>query len=408
MLFVIRLCLLNCLFLCAFMAFAPYTQAAQYSVDLLKQIPYYKSPSSQFPSGSTSFERLNESRLIATPIEQTYYLYKQQKISKNLLQPTLALDLSTALGATKNEMTDKGLVLILKKTALRAQAQLKSAAITYVPEKSMLRPLRFQNGFVLVEFNKVRGYVDISHCISKFDFALAVYGHHSIHNVKQWSFVKTREFDQILLTDGSSISLNDIEALVVDETKAFVTKADESLPLWTTLKVQHETANLWTQSRMPGHGVVWWRLNNEDLSLLSTTIDDLLKREISSVSFHPKNSKKALASAKGVFITDDGQNWREISQFKGYSGPVLYFSDSLLYVGNYRSLDGGKTFENYIQIDRLSAALTDRLGFEPRRVQVRKIKTIMPSKLQIDVDIGSKIIKMQTPIYSQDWKVVKI
>ena len=85
--------------------------------------------------------------------------------------------------------------------------------------------------------------------------------------------------------------------------------------------------------------------------------------------------------SSGVFMTEDGQTWKPLNQFKGFVGPVYYFNDHYIFVGNYRSQNGGKTFDQYIQIDKISQAIRN-LGFEVKKV---KIKSYQSSKtLQCD------------------------
>jgi hypothetical protein len=138
------------------------------------------------------------------------------------------------------------------------------------------------------------------------------------------------------------------------------------------------------------------------------SIDELIKKDIYSVSFHPDNPKKGIASAHGVFVTEDGENWTEISQFKDFSGPVYYHNDSLMFVGNYRSLDGGKTFENYIQVEKVSEAMAQHFGQIPKKIQITKIKMQKPFLVMIDVTAGSKKIRLKSPLFSQEWTSTRL
>ncbi len=371
-----------------------------------QQISYFKSPTSTYPSGETTIERLSQNLISKYQVIESYYLYKNQKISKQLLKTTMAMDLSNS-----NSLRDLGFFLTLKNTALKIKAESKSKSILIINEQKKLTALGFKNGFLLTEVNRIRGYVDISDCISKFDFAKAVYAANSKTKLKQWFYVKTRNFDQIETTTNETLYLNQIEGIFPDTNKAIITQNDQALPLWTSLELKTDSnLQTWQQSKIEGHGVVYWQKKSDThlQNISNIKIDDLLKKEISFVSFNPKNPKQAIASANGLFITADGENWREIEQFKNYSGPVLFYNEFLIFAGNYKSIDAGLTFENYIQIEKISAAISDKIGFDPKRLQVKKIKTVIPFKVEVDLDIGSRIIKVQTPVYSQDWRVVKI
>jgi len=393
--------------------------------------PYYKSPNSLFPSGEESeeklFTNLRKDYAQKMAIEESYYEYNKQKISKKLIQVTVANDLSANdlsvrglsnkdLSASQHSsaLADLGYFLTLKKSMLRSTADFKSKTLATINENTLLIPRGYSKGFVFVEITtagkKLKGYVDISDCISKFDFAKAIYAVHPKTKLKQWIHVKNRSFDFMESTDGSIIPMSYVLGLYPDHKKAIITRKDQALPQWTTLEIKTDSQSVWLASEITGHGTVYWKKNLNENRVASNTIkiDELLKKEISFVSFHSKNPRKAVASANGLYITDDGENWRLIEQFRNYSGPVLYYNDYLIYAGNYRSTDAGKTFENYIQIEKMAGVIVQSTGVTPKRLQVKKIKTIKPFKVEVDVDIGSRVLKLQTPVYAQSWQVMRL
>src|SRR5690606_33810714 len=132
-------------------------------------------------------------------------------------------------------------------------------------------------------------------------------------------------------------------------------------------------------------GKVWWKPNPE-VEQVYYNIDELLAKDIASASFHPQNPLKGILSSNGVYITENGSSWRKLTRFGNFNGPVHYFNDNLLFVGNFRSTDGGKSFENYIQIDKLASAIEYQFGFFPKKLQVKKIETRAPYKLKIEID----------------------
>lgn len=373
-------------------------------------IPYYKSPTSQFASGEATEEKLfntlrkDYSQKMA--VEESYFEHNKQKISKKLIQATVASDLSTT---NTSSLADLGYFLTLKKSSLRVDPDFKSKTLTTLPENTLLRPLSYSKGFVQVTFKKQTGYIDISDCISKFDFAKAIYATHPKTKLKQWINVKNRSFDFMESTDGSIIPMTSVLGIYPDQKKAIITRKDQALPQWTTLEIKEDKQTVWLASDLPGHGTVYWKKNLSENKEARNTIkiDELLKKEISFVSFNSKNPRKAVASANGLYITEDGENWRLIEQFRNYSGPVLYYNDYLIYAGNYRSTDGGKTFENYIQIEKMAGVIAQATGNNPKRLQVKKIKTIKPFKVEVDVDIGTRVLKLQTPVYAQSWQVMR-
>ena len=85
----------------------------------------------------------------------------------------------------------------------------------------------------------------------------------------------------------------------------------------------------------------------------------------------------------------------------------MYSSDALLFVGNFRSIDGGQTFENYIQIEKLASAIELQYGFTPKKLQVQKIDSPTPLRIKIEIDTGARRIQMESPVFSQKWQAVK-
>lgn len=393
----------------------------------LKEVPFFKSKMSLFPSGHASIEKLNE-RQISAEISDTFYLAKDEKkisptliphitafhlsrvwiekYSKRRVKPNTTTDLATMLLNYDTDPYDRGLILTLNETKLRSSADLKSPALKAIPRLNYFIPISFEKGFIKILFSGQFGYVDINDCISKYDFAKFAFSFKSKTNT--WEVINHREFDTLITDKNKSLQLAEIKGLIVDQKLAYAFKENEHYPKWTSFKLIKEKTKPWIQSEIKDHGAIWWqRPDLEIIAKNSISIDDLIKKEIYSVSFQENNPKKGLASAHGVFMTEDGQNWNEIPQFKDYSGPVYYFSDTLMYVGNYRSLDGGKTFENYIQVDKVSQAITKSTGIVPKKIQITKIKVQKPYNIVIDVNTGSKKIRLKSPIFSQEWVQAK-
>lgn len=393
----------------------------------VKEIPFYKSKMSIFPSGYASFDRLNE-QMVSSETTDAFYLAKDdkkisptlvpnitafhlsrvwiEKYTKRRVKPNNEMDLATILLNYDTDPYDRGLVLTLSETKLRESADMKSAALKTVPKLNYFIPISFEKGFIKILFQGKFGFIDINDCISKYDFAKFAFSFKSKTNT--WEVVLRREFDHLATDKNESLHLAEIKGLIVDQKLAYAYKENEHYPKWTSFKLVKEKSKPWIQSSLKGHGLIWWqRPEVEILAKNTISIDELIKKDIYSVSFQPDNPKKGLASADGVYITEDGQNWSEVAQFKDYSGPVYYYSDLLMFVGNYRSIDGGRTFENYIQVDKVSSAITKSIGAIPKKIQITKIKVQKPYNVVIDVHTGTRKVRLKSPIFSQDWQQVK-
>lgn len=375
-------------------------------------IAFFKSKDSQFSSGEASLSRLSENIINRAQdlnkIENDFYQFGQQKISKSMIKPTFAKDLSINAG-----YRDLGQFLTLKESYLKTYSQLNSPSIVKIPENTKLSPLKFENGFIQILFNGKKGFVDISNCISKFDFANAIYAVHPKTKQKQWHYVKTRIFDQIETYDHQQINMSQVEGIFTNDKMAIVTTKNAELPLWSKVFLKTEIISAsqkkWNQSYLSGHGFVWWStgfLNKKNSTSLD--INELLKKEIYSISTHPKDPKKSIVSIPdGVFITSDGETWLLITQFKKFKGPVYYYNDNLIFVGTFRSTNQAKSFEPFINVGTLSAIVKNTIGYNPTSLKIKKIKSNASSQITIDVDTGYKSLKLQSMIYSQNWEVVQ-
>lgn len=399
-----------------------------------RQVPYFKSPQSLFPSGSASIEYLKKSQADVLLKTETSYLYKNKMYAKSELKPVFPVHVSQTVIETKNKKRwsvletkvdsvlcfnmeskktvqfridevspdpyDTGFAMTLKDTFLKKNAHQNSQVLTTVPQGQRFIVLKYLNGFAEVSYKSYRGYVSGSEVITKFDFAKYVYAK------KRWHIIKNRQFDSVVNLQNEKIHFSEILGMVTPEKIGLIASKNQKLPIWSRVQTVQEKKTGWIQSKVKDHGLVWWKSevdNQEEIY----TIDELLKKDIASVSVHPTNPLKVILSAHGIYMTEDGYHWKLLNEFKNFHGPVHYFNDLMIFVGNYRSTDQGKTFENYIQLDKLTSAIQSQLGFLPKHLQVKRISTLPNYLLTIEVETGNRKIKMQSPLFVQNWSVIK-
>lgn len=406
----------------------------------LLQVPFFKSTESQFPSGSTTFESLQKQQLQKDKVAESAYRWNGKKFKKGELRPVLPAHLSEYVIEISNQKRwkvveagvealrlqdplskleknlninqvssdsfDQGFALILKDTFLRKNSKNDAPVLTTIPQGLRLKPVLFQDGFFKVQYKDYEGFVTLAEALTKFDLCTMVFSEN------QWHLVAKREFGNLITNTKKEIPLNKVQKIITPDTRGIIASSNQKIPLWSLIEVSKSATADWLQSELKGHGQVWWKMPDESdrntLAEGSVLIDQLIRQNISSVSFHPKNPLRGILSSNGVYMTEDGLNWKRLKQFDEYNGPVHYFNDLLIFVGNFRSTDGGKTFENYIQIDRLAQAIQDQFGFLPRRLQVNKIETKAPFRIRIEIETGFRKIKMESPLFTQDWKAAKI
>lgn len=398
-----------------------------------QQVPFFRSPQSLFPSGAISLSTLQRQQINAKMKNEKFYKWKKQlfriedlrpirpvHLSKSVIDPATKkrykvleaqvgqikiYDESTKLSKTlpldqlASDPYDTGLAITLMDVYLKSSPADDGKVLTTIAQGYSLTPTRFENGFAKVTYKNYVGYVRLSEMVTKFDLATVIFAD------QKWQFVRRRDFDYIVTVDNKRIHLSQIAGLVTPDLRGLIASSSQKIPMWSQVEVVVEQKPSWIESHLKDHGLVWWKTSTVTDEIY--TIDELLKKEISSVSFHPKNPLRGILSAHGVFMTVDGFHWRKIPQFENFNGPVYYFSDNLVFVGHFRSLNGGKSFDNYIQIDKLASAIEYSLGYFPKRLQVKRIESLPPFRLKIEVDTGSRKIKMESPLFAQDWKVVK-
>ncbi|MGZ6418879.1 MAG: hypothetical protein ACXWPX_10220, partial [Pseudobdellovibrio sp.] len=395
----------------------------------------FKTTKSLFPSGYINLEKLKKN-LVKTVNGNSDKYYKWNKIyfAEEELKPLFAAHLSkyvienatnerlkvvetnTKTLQTYNEKYntyqklnvnevhadayDLGFAMALSDTYLRAEPSEKAMIKTTIPLGTPIEVEIYDKKFAQVKYQSYTGYVDLSEIITKFDLATFVYANN------QWHQIKKREFDKIITKNGSEISLNSVKGIITPPHIGIIASNSQKIPLWSKVEISEKNLPTWQESKLPEQGLVWWK-PNKDIDEVYYSIDDILKKEISYVSFHPRAAYKGIVSANGVYITQNGSHWKRLQQFENYNGPVHYLNDLIIFVGNFRSLDGGATFENYIQIDKLASAIEDQYGFTPKNLQVKKIESSGATKIKIEVDTGNRKLNLESPLFSQNWRAVK-
>lgn len=406
-----------------------------YYVQKPEQVPFFKSATSLFPSGYTTLEKLKKhlTKSEATATSR-YYLWNKIYFDEDELRPLFATHLSKfvidnatnerlkvletnsktlqvyseKMGALRRvkisdvhaDAYDLGFAMALKDTYIKTKAMEKASILTTIPLGTAIEVEKYENGFALIRYQSYRGYVSLTEVITKFDLASFIF------HKDQWLPVKQRQHDTILTSNNVKISLNNIKGIITPPQLGIIASSSQKIPLWSKVQISKTNLPSWQQSKLPDHGQVFWRPNKE-FEQVFYTIDEILKKNVSNVSFHPNNPFKGLVSADGVYITQNGTHWKKLLQFEDYNGPVLYSSDALLFVGNFRSIDGGHSFENYIQIEKLASAIEFQYGFTPKKLQVQKIDSPTPLRIKIEIDTGIRKIQMESPVFSQNWRAVK-
>lgn len=256
---------------------------------------------------------------------------------------------------------DLGVAIPLIETNLRNEPAWKSMTITRVEARERLRILGVRDQWVNVSPLRapaLRGWTPITSLVTKFDFAT-----HALPQKGKWQPVRYRKGSVLVTTDGSEIPLESVRALITNAEQGVALKplAHLDLPARGHVQLLKPAARDWVESVLPDHGRVFWKRGTEDLAvgelkrdfLLSS--ESMLKRQIQSAAFHPKQPRIGLISAEGIFLTQDGFVWEKLPSFERSDYPVAISARGELFVGPYRSQDMGKTFQPYLKWESISA-----------------------------------------------------
>lgn len=407
-----------------------FTNLSSAAIGDSKGIHFFKTPQSLFPSGQ-SHRRLLEKAELREEWKYSFLVQHQQKKfwlqSQDILRD---LDLaSTAISENdrvqwriqkkegawlqvKNPKTgqitwlsqrelrpdpkDLGLAVNLISTSLRQGPKWESELRVMIPPLSSLRLIQMKNNWAYVSFESVgeiQGWVDLSSLVLKADFA-------SFAQLKdgRWRPIKYRENDQLILDKDDRIDISEAEQLITRPDQAIIVRkiSGFDIPLRSTVSILKIDADRWGLSSLPGHGLVYWKKNMED-SVDFTALGDsehlkteeLLRREITAVAFHPKDPLLGLVSAGGVYFTKNGEDWTLLSGFREQNQPVSFGPQGQWIVGSSWSRDQGKTFQSFVSWDKLGSLLMTQSSVSPKVLKLTDVKPLDNQRLRLLVDTGT-------------------
>lgn len=307
---------------------------------------------------------------------------------------------------SKNE--DLGIFINLIDTNMRKAASWESPSLITIAKNERLKILGFDNGFLKTEYRGYTGYVDLSHLVSRADFAVWAF-----HAEKNWVPVIYREGEFLVSAKKEKIPIVEFSAFTADPAKAIVIRSENKQPpIRSHVHILESEASHWAASLLPGHGTVWWKkqqwsdkpaVNNE----ITLSAEELLKRPIFSIALEGGKTVKGLVSAQGVFKTEDGIRWVQLPEFGDQDLPVAIHPDGPWFVGSFKSSDRGKTFAPFIRWDRLARMIEVMTGKNPRQIRLQKIESLKRGEMQLTVDTNPGRVRMLYQMANASWSVVK-
>lgn len=304
------------------------------------------------------------------------------------------------------KMQDAGLFVPLIDTFLRQKPENGSKIETTVPRGARLRLVAIDGGWGRASWGTSTGFVDLQHVVGRADFAVWAY-----HRKRGWLGVNRREGGVLKIIGGADASLTDILAYSPNTHKGVVNQTESSSlpPLRAHVELKKTEATLWGISWLSDHGEVWWKRESmimedlaDDRAVLSN--DQLLARDVYSYAVSGTKKLEGLVSSRGIYRTSDGLRWEKIPQFADQDMPVALAANGDWFVGAYRSLDKGRTFEPFIRWDSLTHSIEAKLLRPPRYVKIQKIETLPNSQVQILVDTGVRRLSLRSNVETNSWR----
>jgi hypothetical protein len=406
-----------------------WSSVAWSSIDSSLAVKFYRNPRSLFPSGEINRKELEKNW--QQDFSESSYLVQRDKRQFWVKAASVARDLQLSqtvhsnrtqkdyqvrqvagafiLGSTDGKAPewlplsdlsplpqDLGVAMTLTNTQLHEKPNWKSDSILSVPSGSRLQILNLDDTWAEVTFEsvgKITGWVDLNNLILKYDFA-------SFASVdqKSWIPILYREGSELVSGDHKRIPLEKVKALVTKPNLAIsiVTDDSEKLLLRQNLTLLRTEFQSWSRSRIAGHGDVFWKKDfNPELKETNLesgiSFEELMKRDIVAVSFHPKNSNLAIASAQGIFLTMDGKKWKKLPIFQSQNHPVLIDAQGSIYVGSQRSQDDGKSFSPFFRWESLTPLVEQRQKSAVQQLKIRSLASPRPGilKMEVETNLGA-------------------
>lgn len=423
-------------------------------------IPFYRDITSRFASGHTSLDRLekkiikqeedhsveilwnNSKSIMAEPnLSRDFHCANRLRTKTNTLllrdprnqaqvvevlnpktelrvlqfhnQWAQVLSNSSQLGwisiqALEEVPTDLGLWITAIIAPLRERPEDGAQVTAFIPSQTRLSGINITHQtWLQVSYQQKTGYIHLQHLLNRIDFA-----HHVLLTNKQWVKVLYRENQHIVDSHKNKHPLSSALALKTDWQKAVVTKSSDNdiPPLRAVVTITNQKSDLWVQSYIEDHGIVWWKKNDLQIDKKSsetTTTQDILSKQLFSFSQFNKNSSEQIimVSANGIYRSTDGQTWSQLSYFADSNWPIHIVNEKICLVGPYISYDSCSNFEPFVRWDLLTKTVQKHLGRSPMYLRLKQIRSL---KNDIDYvfETGVRKVTLRGSLKSKEWNAV--
>ncbi|GIL18330.1 MAG: hypothetical protein BroJett040_20810 [Oligoflexia bacterium] len=401
-----------------------------------RAIPFYKSPTSTFASGQKNEKELSKAR-VRNEFQFSYLIDHENK-SFWLTGDTFLRDLDLSQEVqhleTKNtykvieargfwiygerttdqkkewlplsqltpSTSDFGCAFNLISSQLHEKPEWKSNSKITLPPLTKLEVLELDSTWAKVKMKSnidLVGFVDLNNLVMKADFASFV-----MTKDQKWHPVLHREMDELVIEKNKRLPIGKVAGWLTQPNLGIALRANPkyNIQLKTHLKIKRIEADTWIVSQLTGHGEVYWKPQLKNINLMekqpsqsaNITTEEILKREIQAVAFHPTNPHIGIISSQGIYYTIDGNKWTHLPQFQKENHPVAIGHNGEIIVGSLWSKNFGKSFEPYVKWENLTKLIESETQKTPRVIKIQSLEYKGPEKLKVTVDIGAEKISL--------------
>lgn len=181
-----------------------------------------------------------------------------------------------------------------------------------------------------------------------------------------------------------------------------------TLPAGSRVQLLRPVQQEWGHSFVPRLGLMAWA--NQVVSLAPTpaqvlSTEELFQQGLFDMATHPSRPLLRVASAKGIFLTENGTDWRRIKGFDHQNQAVTFTGGGHLVVGDRISADLGKTFEPLIRWDTVTPMIKSATQRVPSWMRITSINS-RGEDLRVDVEIGrGASVRLVSSDLGQNWKL---
>ncbi len=345
-------------------------------------IHFFASPFAVFSSGQSFEETLQQG-----------LLRSENRLSFEVTWKNRTWQIENGGLVTAQDLEADNIGQTLVDSYLRNGPSHKDRVLTTVPLGSKVRIEKISGPWVYVVFFESRGWLDINHLATRFDFANWVW------IGDEWERVQFRQ-NEFLKTENALVPIELSTKIYLDPERAIITKpVEKGPPIRAFAAIARRLEARWNFSHLKDHGFVWWRdphrkFETPSVPLLKT--EDLLRSPIYSYAVESTAlGPLALASSKGVYLSTDQVGWSKVPVFGDCDYPVAISPKGLLYVGPYLSRNLGRSFEPFLDPKELAQKVELLLNRPPLSVKIKDLIPLPSGRLKIKVEANARILQLE-------------